>query len=207
MSNILIRNPAGKILFRGGAIAIGPNQCCSPCNCGGCSGGASPNLLVSIDASLAVGNYEGPALGCGDNPGCSCYGCALVGGSYAIAGGLLNLFAPDSCGWYGEYDAPGYQAICNGNLSDSGTYPTTVGLTILKDVTLDNHYRAYLTISFGLIAYIWFKDLGLTKPTCASIFPLTFGQYDSYQQEFFDFFGEVGEPCDLRFLDITVDVT
>lgn len=206
MSNILIRNPSGKILLRGGGIAIGPEQCCSPCNCGGCSGGAPLNLLAEVDASLAFGNYNSFALGCGGDPACSCYGCTLASGSYAISGGLRIPTALDTCAWESEFDAPGYQAICNGNQSDNGEIPTEVRFVVVKDVTVDSHYRAYFTIYFGGYEYVWSKDLGEDKPACSSIFPITFGQYDSHQQPIFEAFGEVFEPCDMRLLDITVDV-
>lgn len=201
MPNVLIRNPAGKILLRDGKVAFGPVRCCPPCECGGCSGGASSSLLVEIDAAAAFGNptYVG-GMGCGGDPICHCYGCHLLTGSYLVT---RTFDSPTSCHWEASFPGPGYQTICNGNESDNGAVDTIISITIYFD---GSTYWAQLFIDFGVKYYIWYKNLGPTKPVCSEIFPMTFVRAESVQQEFFDFFGEVGEPCDMRFIDITVNV-
>ncbi len=202
----LIRFP-GFTLIRGGKIALGPSRCCPPCVCGGCSGSAAGTLLVDIDGSAAFGNpLMVGGMGCGGDPACFCYGCALVGGTYSIA---LGTGSPTSCGWSGVFDAPGYQAVCNGDQSDNGTVATEISLIVSFDGA---NYWAQLNITFAAILYQWNKNLGATKPVCSELFPLTFGNAESAQQEFWDWAvinlgsGQVAEPCDLRFIDITVDL-
>jgi hypothetical protein len=213
VANVLIRNPAGKVLFRDGKVAFGHERCCGCYECTGCSGNAPSTLIAEIDATDAFGNpLMVGGMGCGGDPVCHCYGCTLVGGTYAIVNGVGSTYVPTppgSCVWGGVFDAPGYQAVCNGDQSDNGTAETEVYLTISYDGT---NYWAQLTLFFAAMAYIWYKNLGSTKPTCSSVFPLTFVQAESQQQEFWDWsvatfgYGHVSEPCDLRLLAITVDL-
>lgn len=196
--------PNGKLYVRNGRLSVA-NCCCGAIeyiDCGACTGTVPSTLLIEVDASGAVENpfrYPDPGA-----PGCGCVGCHLIGGSYAMSTTAPEY--PYECRWLGSRDAPGFEAVCNcaegpGGLSDTAItfYITNYGFS--------DHY-AIVNFDFAdTVTYTWTKYLGSTSPACSTLFPMTFGTAESSQQYEFDLFGSfLGQPCDMRSLEITVDL-
>lgn len=201
----------GKFLMVGGKFVVNTSCCCGEEFCIGCSGTADlTDLTVDIDASAATANGGAIINGCDDAA------CQDISGMYTVsyfAGGSISAcvvtFSPSN--------------ICYWELPLSETSPTIACVTN----TLGGPIYLYFRVAVGLASdgdwyivanvifsddpvtpsgttYIWQRNLGSSKPTCGSVFPITLdsGDYCSPIG-----FGEVvTATCHLSSISLTIDI-